>query len=103
VCFSDYFSGYPYPVIAIPVYGTLTNLMMASHIKEQVNWDYENLNYVYSQEDIKLFEEFAEELKQKPNEIFYEPDQEYMDMLEEDEDIEPDHIYMGLCKPVTKF
>lgn len=98
VCPSDYFSGYQFPVIAVPVYKNMTNKEVADSIQSEINSTYDYLRESFSKKDIKLFEKYCEELLTKPeNENF-----SYLEEVDEEENdfYESCYLYISLCCPV---
>ena len=89
VCHSDYFRGYHKPVIAIPVYSTMTNKEVAERIREEINFCWEYLRNGYSKTEMLLMGKLCEELDNEPNELYYVLDEE----PEEDDD--PIYMYFG--------
>ena len=96
-CLPDYFSGYCYPVIAVPMFHNMCKDEFAEELKNQVNYDYEHLNSVFTEEEIKLFNDYAEKLLKENNEVIY------TDFDESDDFCESVYTYVSLCKPVFKY
>ena len=106
-CLPDYFTGYHFPVVAIPVYNGMTKKDIADAIKLEINatWDY--LTYgdtdkVFTEKEMKLFDTFCKELETN------EPDQIVISGLEEPEGEDNDmydnvYMYLSLCKPVRQY
>lgn len=103
VCMSDYFTGYHMPVLSIPMYNGMTNKDLAEEINSSINsdWDYlvNESDRSYTEEEIKIFEAHCTELLNDPDNVIYEDSEEPEDM----EDYESAYMYLGLCKPVTKY
>ena len=96
VCTSDYFSGYQFPVIAVPVYKNMTNKEVAYFIQLEIDLTYDYLRESFSKKDIELFDKYCEELLTKPeNENF-----SYLEELDEEENYfyESCYIYISLCQ-----
>jgi len=93
-CLPDYFSGYPKPVIAIPVYEAMTKNEVGKAIQDEINAIYEYLEHRYSEEEIKLLEDYANSLK-GDNEEFINPK---YDVNIEDDFFEPAYLYFAVCE-----
>ena len=102
VCTSDYFSGYKYPVIAIPLYNGMTAIELSDAIQSEINATFEYLCNDYSEnafteDELKIFNEYCEDLKKQRDAIVYH------NSIEESEDCESVYMYLSLCKPVKRY
>jgi len=96
-CLPDFFSGYPKPVIAIPVYGKMTQGEIGEAILDEINTTYEYLESGYSDDEIKLLEEYAKGLSDTLDhfEDGIIPDYE----IDVDDDFfEPAYLYFAVCE-----
>ena len=101
ICTSDYFIGYQFPVIAVPVYKNMTNKEVAYFIQLEIDLTYDYLRESFSKKDIELFDKYCEELLTKPeNENF-----SYLEELDEEENdlYESCYLYISLCCPVFSY
>ena len=94
ICLPDYFTGYHLPVIAIPVYGTMTYEDMAAEIQNEVNSI--GFDFDFTDEDYQLYDNYTNELKQNPSAIFCKVDE----IAEDCEDCA--YAYFSIINPVTK-
>lgn len=104
ICLPDYFSGYQYPVIAIPVYKGMTNHDVLSEIKSEINSTYDyltNENNGFTPSELKLFEQYGRSLKKLPKEKIL--DDSFFPEGDEYEDYDLSFIYLSLCKPVQRY
>jgi hypothetical protein len=95
-CTSSYFTGYHMPVIQVAVWGSLTHLEVAEAILEEINFTFDYLcdtESGYTEEEVKLFEGYCEELMKTPDAVFVESE-----IIEDNEDTS--WLYFALCKPV---
>ncbi len=96
-CPSDYFKGHSSYALSVPVYSTMTHEQVAEGIIDEINsigFDFLN------DEEIKLFEEYADEMRKEGDKVFIEI------MLEDEEKIdmdyfEPSYLYFGVCQLTT--
>ena len=96
VCPPDYFSGYCYAVLAVPLYHGITNKQVSDNIKQAVNNDYDYLSCDYSDDNITLFEKFADKLTENENAFDIEQCE-----CDDNDDCEcATYLYLGLCNPV---
>jgi len=96
-CLPDFFSGYPKPVIAIPVYGKMTQGEIGEAILDEINNVYDYLEAEYSEDEIKLLEEYAKGLSDTLDhfEDGIIPDYE----IDVDDDFfEPAYLYFAVCE-----
>jgi len=101
-CLSDFFSGYSFPVLAIGVYGAnKTCEELASDIEIEINMTYEYLTNEFNEDDMQVFTDFCEELRETPNKKVLNHDLEVSE--DEDEDTECVYMYFSLCKPVNRY
>lgn len=104
ICLPDYFSGYSYPVIAIPVHEGMTNSEVSEEIQSEINatWDYLTSDgHGFTEDEIKLFDQYCEDLKntQDPVVIFSPGN-----IKDNDNDMHDSvYMYFSLCKPVHKY
>ena len=105
ICTPDYFSGYHYPVLQVEIYPGMTNKNLAYQINQAINYDYEYLvndyGQSYTDEEIKLFEKFAKEVKNNPEQVIDLPENECD--CEDDCFCDSVYLFLGLCKPVTRY
>lgn len=102
-CLPDYFSGYSFPVIAIPAFNGMTRGDLADEIESEISatWDYlvGEDDRQFSESDMQLFETFCKELRDSnPDEIIYSNPEE-----SEEFDSDTCYIYLSLCSPVTVY
>lgn len=96
-CLPDYFSGYPKPVIAIPVYGDMTQGEIGEAMLTEISSIYEHLQSGYSEDEIKMFEDYARGLSDTLDhfEDGINPDYE----TDTDNDMfEPAYLYFAICE-----
>lgn len=98
VCTSDYFSGYKYPVIAVPLYNGMTNKDLAEQIKSEINATFEYLcndysDWSFTEKEMKIFDRFCNKLKRTKKYV----------IIDNLEDCESVYMYLSLCKPVTRY
>ena len=94
-CPSDYFRGYSAPVIAVPVYDTMTNKEVSEAIQSEINLCFD----LYEGDEIIEFaDDFCKELLQKPDEM-YVSEQINLD-INIDEGGECLYLYFGVIDPV---
>lgn len=96
ICLPDYFTGYSAPVLCIPVSGQMSNKEIAEDIDSELNaiWDY--INPDEDAEIDTLWDNYIEELKNNPDEIF-------CNLPEADEDEETAMAYFAVINPVTRY
>ena len=95
-CISDYFTGYSRPVIAIPVYGSMTNKEVAEAISDEIDAIYDYLISGYSRTELLLMDHYCEQLMTDPENIFVTQD-------EMGYEYEPAYLYLGIIKPVYRY
>ena len=88
---SDYFSGYHLPVIAIPVFSTLTNKEISEELKREFDYTYELYEEIKEYE--VLLNEYCEDLDKDPDIVFVECE-------DNSEDFEPAYLYFSIIDPV---
>lgn len=96
-CHPDYFSGYSKPIIAIPVYGEMTQGEIGEAILAEINYTYDYLQGGYSDDEIKMFEDYAKGLSDTLDhfEDGINPDYE----VDVDDDMfEPAYLYFAICE-----
>ena len=105
ICTPDYFSGYSYPVLQVEVYSGMTNKNLAYQINQAIDCDYEYLvndyGQSYTEDEIKLFEKFADEVKNNPDQVINLPKSECE--FEDECFCDSVYLFLGLCKPVRKY
>ena len=102
VCFlgtmlSDYFSGYSFPVIAIPCYNNMTAKDIVNGIKSEINQTWEYLTYgdnAFSKSEMQIFDKYCKELMKDPDKVMITGIEETED---EGEDTETVYSYFSLC------
>lgn len=90
-CLPDYFSGYPKPVVAIPVYCNMTSEEVQEAYNDELNAIWEHLEYGYTKEELKLLEDYGKDVSNF-NAI------EDIEEVEDMEDIEPAYLYFAVCQ-----
>ena len=102
VCMSDYFSGYSYPVCAVPVFNGMTTHDLADGIQSEINGSYDMFvsedGNAFTEAEMDLFDTYCADLKAKPATEFIGAN-----TYEESEDSETAYAYLSLCKPVTRY
>jgi hypothetical protein len=93
-CYPDYFSGYPKPVISIPVYGDMTQGEIGEAMLSEINYIYEYLQDGYSDDEIKMFEDYAKGLSDTLDHFEDGISPNY----ETDVEDEPAYLYFGICE-----
>ena len=98
-CLPDFFSGYTYPVIAVPMRDGMTKNEFAEAIKSEVNQTYDYLcnQYAFTEDEVKMFDEYADSLLKEENEVIFTNEDE------DEDDLDPVYTYISLCKPVYKY
>ena len=102
VCFSDYFTGYHMPVVAVPVYETMTAQQLSEAIQDEINatWEYlcdeDNKEYTYTEEEMEIFDAYCEELAKDGDAVA-------IDSIQVEEDEECAYAYFALCSPVKRY
>ena len=99
ICTSDYFCGYQFPVIAVPVYKNMTNIEISDAIQDEINSIYDYLTSVFSDEDIQLFEKYCIELQSNPDVVNFE----YLPDDFENDSFDSAYMYISLCSPVYRY
>jgi len=111
VCYSDYFQGYSYPVLSIPVYYGQTNKDLGREILSEINSVYDYLcdsenSLTYTEKEIKIFERYAKKLIRSKKQLLGYVSEDINNGID-GEDLEFSsfgcYIYLGLCKPVFKY
>ncbi len=100
-CVPDFFPGYHRPVVQIVGNKPMTNKEVAEAILDEVNYSYDYLtdaNNGYSEEEIRLFDDYAEGLMQTPGELFINVDID--EDAEHDEFCEVPYLYFVIAEPV---
>jgi hypothetical protein len=100
ICLPDYFSGYSKTVIQIPIYQkSFTCEQIANDIESELNMLWELMEETHSPEELQIWGNYVNELKERKDELFYE-DENY---VEQDENDMQDcaYIYFGLTNPVN--
>lgn len=99
VCHSDFFSGYQYPTLQIPlINGSINGIQFHDSILDEINMLHEYLIESFSEEDMDLFRNFAEKVKNDfGSDLIYSSDEP---IEEEDDEI---YVYISLCNPVYKY
>ena len=87
---SDYFTGYHLPVIAIPVFRTLTNKEISEELKREFDYTYELYEEINQYEE--LLNEYCEDLDKDPDNVFVE----CRYIIDE----EPIYLYFSIIDPV---
>jgi len=96
-CHCDYFSGYHRPILAVPVYETMTNKEVSEAIQDELNHVYEHFSYGHSKTEMLLVYHFCDELLLSPNDVYVEQIEEIGEF-----DDSP-YMYFGIIKPVYKY
>ena len=96
-CLPDFFSGYPKPVIAIPVYGKMTQGEIGEAILDEINNVYDYLQSEYSEDEIKLLEDYAKGLSDTLDHFEDGIDPKY-EIDADDELFEPAYLYFAVCE-----
>lgn len=101
ICYSDYFTGYSFPVLALPVSNQTTFNDLADEIESEINANYEYLvnesENSFTDEEIKLFDAYVIKLRETGNKLV----DETLEDVGEDE--EGATMFLSLCKPVTRY
>lgn len=93
--YPDYFSGYPTPVISIPVYGTMTNKEVAKAIDQEIGT---LIDMGVKDTDIAFYDQYIEKLLKEPDDIFVE--YELTEAEENDDFFEPCCLFFGITNKV---
>jgi len=97
-CLPDYFTGYHKPVIAVPVYGIMTQKEIGEEILSELNSIYDFISQGYSEEEIDLIEKHAFSLINNDTGIFKEGIDPSYGMTDDDEFFEPCYLYFAVCQ-----
>jgi hypothetical protein len=105
ICTPDYFTGYHMPVIQVNVWHNMTNQELKEQIENFINSDFdylvnEDTESSYTEKEIELFEQFANNLLNETSNIIDVPEIE-CDCVDECE-CEQFYLFLGLCKPVIR-
>lgn len=95
-CTPDYFSGYSKTTVNVPVYSTMTNAEVAEAIEQEMNMIYEMLEHDHTPEELKLWDDYVQQLKDKGNDVFVTAEE----APEDDDFWEPAYLYFALINPV---
>ena len=96
-CLPDYFSGYSKPVVNVSVYSNMSHEEVGEAIEAEINYLFDHLSQGYSEEEMKLWDKFIQELKDKGDEPYVtgvEPPEE------DDDEYECAYLYFAIIDPV---
>jgi len=93
-CLPDYFSGYPIPVAAVPVWSTMTNKEVAQELENELDF---LADFGVKDNDLALYESYIEELLKKPEDVFIEAED-----MTEDEDFECPYLFFSITNEVKR-
>lgn len=98
VCLPDYFTGYSKAVVSIPVYQkSFTCSEMADMIESEMDSIFELIEESHSEEEIKIWDNFIVELRNKGDEMYYSDDS----FVENEDGEDCAFMYFALVNPVT--
>ena len=90
--FPDYFSGFHYPVVQVPVFGNMTFLEVAEAMETEINSIDDYLFNDHPKHE-KLYQKYIRELKKTPEKIFVEYEAE---VFGEDDFFEGPYLYFSV-------
>ena len=96
-CLPDFFTGYPKPVIAVPVYTKMTQGEIGEAILDEMNNIYDYLQSEYSEGEIKLLEDYAKGLSDTLDHFEDGIGPKY-EIDADDELFEPAYLYFAVCE-----
>jgi len=106
ICLPDFFTGYSYPVLSVPVYPGMKNKELSEAIKDEINCIYDCLVNEspdsYTANEIKLFDRFAEKIKDESEPLIDIPENE-CECDDDDCYCDSAYLFLGLCKPVRRY
>lgn len=96
-CLPDFFSGYSKPVVAIPVYGDMTNGEIGEAMLDEINATFDLLEGGYSKGEIDLLVNYAENLCNTLDH-FEEGIKVDYEIDADDDLFEPAYLYFAVCE-----